>query len=311
MNQDNKPVAPNGAPMIHAAMCRIMAEVGAVGKLGENKEQRYPFRKIADVYKACQAVFARNGVHFLPHKVSNFSCAEVASKSGTKGFHVTAVIEHRFYAVDGSYVTVETIGESTDWSDKACNKVMSAAAKYAMGEGLCLPDEDPESDGDHESPEIADPLQQLWDALDRTQMTPAERKAFCEKTLGRPVPTANTIFPKDMAALLSALEKPAAVAPPPATFLTGAKELNAALDKLSPWGSGCDGLSAKDASDYKKASKLSWANGILRLPTPVTAFAQLKPEQVTTLITSATNGEMPETADDMPAWANEGKKTTP
>jgi hypothetical protein len=162
------------------------------------------------------------------------------------------------------------------------------------------------ADGNSAHP-VADPLQPLWDALDRTQMNTAERKAFCEKVLGRPVPTADTIFPKDMPVLLAALEAPKA---PPATFLAGAKELNAALDKLAPWGSSCDGLPAKEASDLKKAAKLAWANGILRLPVPVSAFAQLKPEQVTALVAAATAGEMPE-VDDLPAWANEVKKTTP
>jgi hypothetical protein len=42
----------------------------------------------------------------------------------------------------------------------------------------------------------------------------------------------------------------------------------------------------------------------------VTAFAQLKPDQVTSLVAAATAGEMPE-VDDLPAWANEVKKTTP
>jgi hypothetical protein len=182
--------------------------------------------------------------------------------------------------------------------------------------GVASEEDDDGNVADGNSAHPVDPLQPLWDAMAKTDIRGNDAiRVWCEKVLGRPVPTPDTIFPKDMAALLAALEAPKA---PPATFLAGAKELNAALDKLAPWGSACDGLPAKAASDLKKAAKLAWANGILRLPVPVSAFAQLKPEQVTVLIAAATNGEMPETADDMPAWANdmpawanEGKKTTP
>ena len=201
---------------------------------------------------------------------------------------------------------------SAGW--QAFGSAITYARRYLLGPLLGVASEEDDdgngADGNSAHP-VADPLQPLWDALAKTDIRGNDAiRVWCEKVLGRPVPTPDTLFPKDMAALLAALANPATVAPP-ATFLTGAKELNSALDKLAPWGSGCDGLSAKDASDYKKASKLAWANGILRLPTPVTAFAQLKPEQVTALISSATAGEMPPDADDMPAWANEGKKTTP
>jgi hypothetical protein len=163
------------------------------------------------------------------------------------------------------------------------------------------------ADGNSAHP-VADPLQPLWDALAKTDIRGNDAiRVWCEKVLGRPVPTPDTIFPKDMAALLAALEKPSAT---PAAFLAGAKELNAALDKLAPWGSGCDGLSAKDAADYKRSAKLSWINGMLRLPIPITSSAQLKPDQCTILLASATAGEMPE-VEDLPDWANEGKKTTP
>ena len=154
--EDNKtatPCAPAGAPLIHAALCAVMHEVGAVGKLGTNKDQKYPFRRIADVYKACQQVFAKHGVHMVPTAVKNLQVESITSAHGTKGYHMVAIIEQRFYAVDGSFVTAEAIGESSDWSDKAGNKVMTFGAKNVLVESLCLPDEDPDLDGDNESPQ--------------------------------------------------------------------------------------------------------------------------------------------------------------
>lgn len=143
------------APAIHAAIAACMAEIGGVAKLGVNKEQRYPFRAIADVYRACQGVMARHGVHTAPVAVEDYSCREVTSKGGAQGFHVTMKVTHRFWASDGSSIDSVTIGEATDWSDKSSNKAMSAASKYSLVQSFCLPDEDPEAEGDNEHPEIA------------------------------------------------------------------------------------------------------------------------------------------------------------
>ena len=158
MSEDTKTEAtPTAGPMIHAAMARCMAEIGAVGKNRENKEQKYAFRALADVYKSCQPVLARNGVHFAPYAIQDYVCHKYERETpyGTKyTFHVTMKVEHRFYASDGSYIPVVTIGEATDFSDKASNKAMSASAKYALVQAFCLPEEDPDADADHSSPEI-------------------------------------------------------------------------------------------------------------------------------------------------------------
>jgi len=54
------------------------------------------------------------------------------SKSGTAQFYVTVCAEFDFIAVsDGSKVTARTYGEAQDSGDKATNKAMSAAYKYA------------------------------------------------------------------------------------------------------------------------------------------------------------------------------------
>ena len=147
-------------PMIHIAMAKCMSEIGAVGKLGTNTDQKYKFRALADVYKSCQPVLAKNGVHFAPFNVLDYVCDKYDRETqyGVKyTFHVTMRVEHRFYASDGSYIPVVTIGEAIDFSDKASNKAMSASAKYALVQAFCLPEEDPEADADHGSPEVAAP----------------------------------------------------------------------------------------------------------------------------------------------------------
>ena len=57
---------------------------------------------------------------------------ERTSRSGGALFNVTLACDFEFIAVeDGSRVTVRTYGEAMDSADKATNKAMSAAYKYA------------------------------------------------------------------------------------------------------------------------------------------------------------------------------------
>ena len=140
---------------IHQAICAVMAEVGAVGKDRKNESQGYKFRGIADVYRACQHVMAKHGVHVVPTKVSRDVVTERESSKGGRLFHVRQRVEFHFYAKDGSAVSCTTTGEAMDSGDKASNKAMSAAMKYALIQTFCLPEEDPDIDTESASPEVS------------------------------------------------------------------------------------------------------------------------------------------------------------
>jgi hypothetical protein len=142
---------------IHKAIAAIMKDVGGVGKNGKNEQQGYRFRGIADIYLACQPVMAKHGVHMSPHAVLDEKIWERTTKSGSLQMHIRARIEFRFYHQDGSYVSCVTTGEAMDTSDKASNKVMSAAVKYALIVTFAIPEQDPEADADNSSHEAAAP----------------------------------------------------------------------------------------------------------------------------------------------------------
>ena len=63
-------------------------------------------------------------------------------------------IKYTFYAEDGTFVTAVVIGEGMDSGDKATNKAMSIAFKYALFQIFCIPTEEM-ADPDSESPEPA------------------------------------------------------------------------------------------------------------------------------------------------------------
>ena len=70
---------------------------------------------------------------------------EVVRSSGKGGVdkHVTLMMEYDFFAEDGSKVTVGPLpAEGLDSGDKATNKALSAALKYALIQTFSVPTED-------------------------------------------------------------------------------------------------------------------------------------------------------------------------
>lgn len=134
---------------IFGAISRVMVDIGAVGKDRRNPQQGYQFRGIDDIYNVVHAAFAAHGVFVVPEVIDR-SYEERQSKSGGTIFRCLLTIRHRFYAGDGSYVDAVTIGEAMDSSDKATNKSMSNAMKYALIEVLAIPTEEPrDAENDH------------------------------------------------------------------------------------------------------------------------------------------------------------------
>ena len=137
-------------PLIYAALAKVVAQVGAVGKNQRNAMQNYRYRGVEDVIAAVKPVMVEHGVFVYPVVVEHAATQELVGGKKTPMFHVVARIEFHFAATDGSEVVATTIGEGTDTGDKAANKAMTAAYKYALVETLMIPDE--LHDGDAESP---------------------------------------------------------------------------------------------------------------------------------------------------------------
>lgn len=140
---------------IYQLIPKVMADIGSVGKDRRNEQQRYAFRGIEDMYHAAQPAMVKHGIFCAPEvierEVYRFEKTNDSGKS-TTWLHVALKVTHRFYAEDGSNVSVTTWGEGLDNSDKATNKAMSGAMKYALIELFCVPTADVE-DSDRTSPE--------------------------------------------------------------------------------------------------------------------------------------------------------------
>lgn len=149
MTTDGRPI---GAPVFSGNECTMkvyecMRAVSAdmardgVSKSRKNEQQGYKFRGIEEVQNALAPVLARHGLLILP-RFTDRVVVERMTKSGGVAFYVTVTGEFDFVAAeDGSKHTVRTYGEAQDSGDKATNKAMSAAYKYAAFEAFCIPTE--------------------------------------------------------------------------------------------------------------------------------------------------------------------------
>jgi len=141
---------------IYAAMAKAMAQVGSVGKTRKNAQQGYQFRGIDDVMAHVQPVLAECGIVPVP-EVLEREREVVTTKSGGTMASVRLLVKHTFYAKDGSSVAAITLGEAMDSGDKASNKAMSAALKYALTEALLIPTYEVDRDTEEGSPQMARP----------------------------------------------------------------------------------------------------------------------------------------------------------
>ena len=143
-------------PKVYAAIAKVTAALATegIGKSRKNEQQGYKFRGIDDVYNAIARHLSNAGLCVLPKVVSR-EVVERATKNGGVLFYVTVQVEFSFVcAEDGSEHVVTTYGEAMDSGDKATNKAMSAAYKYAAMQAFCIPTEG-DNDADATTHEVA------------------------------------------------------------------------------------------------------------------------------------------------------------
>lgn len=146
-------------PKVYAAITRCTASLAKEGisKDRKNIQQGYAFRGIDDVYNAMAPVLAEHKLTILPNYTSREVTERIVKRSqGPDGvlFYVTVKGEFAFVsAEDGSSHTVVTYGEAMDSGDKATNKAMSAAYKYACMQAFAIPTEG-DNDADATTHEI-------------------------------------------------------------------------------------------------------------------------------------------------------------
>jgi hypothetical protein len=164
-------------------MTAIMADMDAIGKNQKNQQQGFMYRGIDQVYNALHPVMAKHKVFTTP-EVLDKTREERTNKNGTVLAFVSLRVKYTFWASDGSSVFCIVEGEGMDSGDKATNKAMAVAHKYAMLQAFCIPTED-----------MIDPDSQSHEVAPRQQ--PAQRRQVKQESL-QPYPEErfNEMLPK-------------------------------------------------------------------------------------------------------------------
>ena len=142
---------------IYELINKAMNEVGAIGKDSFNPQQKYKFRGIDAVMNALNPVMQRNGLFCTPEVLNQVREERATTTGGTLKYSILTM-RYTIYAPDGSNVSAVVIGEGMDSGDKASNKAMSVAFKYAMFQLFCIPTEE-FVDPDSETPPPSKPVE--------------------------------------------------------------------------------------------------------------------------------------------------------
>ena len=159
---------------VYAAIVAVTEKLSKEGisKDRKNESQGYEFRGIDDVYNALAPFLAASNLCILPN-VTERALVERTTAKGNAIFYVTVKVDFAFVsAEDGSEHHVITYGEAMDTADKATNKAMSAAYKYACMQAFCIPTEG-DNDADSKTHDIKPAPKSVagaaWDVLDEEE----------------------------------------------------------------------------------------------------------------------------------------------
>lgn len=138
-----------------SAVASELCEQGIKKSKQQGSQVNYAFRGIDAVYNALAPALVKHKLLILP-RCTERSSVERASKNGGALFYITVRAEFDFVSTeDGSIHTVVTYGEAMDSGDKATNKAMSIAYKYAAFQAFCIPTEETAIDADAEIHSVA------------------------------------------------------------------------------------------------------------------------------------------------------------
>jgi hypothetical protein len=151
-------VKPPAGETVYQKIAAVQAALARVGisksRKNQTPGQNYNFRGIDEVYNTLAPMMAEHGLCVLPRIVGHSLTARGETRNGNTIWSAIVTAEFDFVSADdGSIHVVRTMGEAMDSSDKATNKAMSAAYKYAALMTFAIPTEG-DNDADAHTPEV-------------------------------------------------------------------------------------------------------------------------------------------------------------
>ena len=144
-------------PKIFSTINSVMSELGAITKNKRNQQQGFSYRGVDDVMNALNPLMVKYKLFCVP-KVLRNEREERQTSRGSNLLYSIVTMEYTLYAEDGSSVSAVVIGEGMDSGDKATNKAMAIAYKYAMFQIFSIPTEETTPEADATTPENTTPI---------------------------------------------------------------------------------------------------------------------------------------------------------
>lgn len=169
---------------IYEAIGSIMKKGVAIGKEKKNQQQNFMYRGIDDVMNVFQPLMSEAGIFMVPEVLEAKREERQTARGGNLIYSILKV-RYTFYAEDGSNVSAVVVGEGMDSGDKASNKAMAVAMKYAMFQTFCIPTEEM-PDPDAETPPSNRPQQPAPQRPQQPQQQPVRnQEALRQQQLSR------------------------------------------------------------------------------------------------------------------------------
>ena len=133
---------------IYQAIATAMSEIEPIAKAERNKEQNFQYRGIDQVMNSLSPILVKNKIFIYPEVVDVIRSERTTQRGGTLLYSVLK-IKYHFAHEDGSELCCVVVGEGMDSGDKASNKAMAIAYKYACIQMFCIPTaemKDPDGD---------------------------------------------------------------------------------------------------------------------------------------------------------------------
>lgn len=205
---------------IYESIAAIQADIDFIGKNRQTETgQKFKYRGVDQVLNTLHPLFAKYKVFAVPEVLEVLNREWRTTQKGGIVVYQTVKVKYTFYAEDGSNVSAVVIGEAMDSGDKASNKCMSVAYKYACFQILSIPTEETTADPDENAEgfqasgdpagarkEVVPPIngQTLYDFGCRDVEA---TMAWIEKKAGKPIPLLDDEERKAVWALLDAKKR--------------------------------------------------------------------------------------------------------
>lgn len=128
-------------PKIFGAINAVMSDLGAITKDKRNQQQGFNYRGVDDVMNALNPQMVKHKLFCVPEVIRQ-EREERKTVKGNNLIYSIVTMRYTLYAEDGSSIQAVVIGEGMDSGDKATNKAMAIAYKYAMFQIFSIPTEE-------------------------------------------------------------------------------------------------------------------------------------------------------------------------